>query len=411
MKVLMFGWEFPPFNSGGLGVACYGLTRGLLKEGAQVTFVLPKKIPVNLPGCTFVFADEAEPTDARLLRSLLSGYLSEDQYRALKERYPELGSGMGLFDEVVRYGALARMIAQREDFDVIHAHDWLTFLAGMEAKSATGKPLIAHMHATEFDRTGHGSINENVYAIERRGMHTADRVVAVSGYTKQMLVDKYAMADKKVEVVHNGIDADDAVVVTKREAHVHELKKSGSSIVLFVGRLTLQKGPDYFLRMARRVLEHKKDVVFVVSGAGDMERQIMDEAAYLGIADRVLFVGFLRNHALARMYAMADLVVMPSVSEPFGIVPLEALLNGTPVLLSKQSGVREVVKNALVADFWDTEEMANKILAVVSHDSLQQTLIEGGKSEAQNIQWQRAAARCMMIYKKLLGSSMHTQIA
>lgn len=398
----MFGWEFPPFNSGGLGVACYGLTRGLLKEGAQVTFVLPRKIPVNLPGCTFVFADEAEPTDARLLRSLLSGYLSEEQYRALRERYPELGNGMGLFDEVLRYSALARMVAQGQDFDVIHTHDWLTFLAGMEARAATNKPMVAHVHATEFDRTGHGQINESVYAIERRGMHAADRVVAVSGYTKNMIMDKYGVADEKVAVVHNGIDADDAVVVEEREAHVHELKKAGNSIVLFVGRLTLQKGPDYFLRMAKRVLEYKKDVVFVISGSGDMERQIMDEAAYLGIADRVLFVGFLRNHALARMYAMADLVVMPSVSEPFGIVPLEALLNGTPVLLSKQSGVREVVKNALVADFWDIDEMANNILAVVSHNALQRTLIQGGKQEAQNIQWQRAAARCMMIYKKLL---------
>lgn len=402
----MFGWEFPPFNSGGLGVACYGLTRGLLKEGAQVTFVLPRKIPVNLPGCTFVFADEAEPTDARLLRSLLSGYLSEEQYRALRERYPELGNGMGLFDEVLRYSALARMVAQGQDFDVIHTHDWLTFLAGMEARAATNKPMVAHVHATEFDRTGHGQINESVYAIERRGMHAADRVVAVSGYTKNMIMDKYGVADEKVAVVHNGIDADDAVVVEEREAHVHELKKAGNSIVLFVGRLTLQKGPDYFLRMAKRVLEYKKDVVFVISGSGDMERQIMDEAAYLGIADRVLFVGFLRNHALARMYAMADLVVMPSVSEPFGIVPLEALLNGTPVLLSKQSGVREVVKNALVADFWDIDEMANNILAVVSHNALQRTLIQGGKQEAQNIQWQRAAARCMMIYKKLLSPTL-----
>lgn len=405
----MFGWEFPPFNSGGLGVACYGLARGLIAEGMQVTFILPRRIPVNLPGCTFVFADESTPTDARLYNALLSAYLTEEQYRMLKEKYPELGTGTSLFDEVVRYGVLARMIALNNDFDVIHAHDWLTFMAGMEAKRVSGKPLVTHIHATEFDRTGHGQINQDVYAIERRGVHDADRVVAVSGYTKNMVAEKYGAPQSKINVVHNGIDADDAVVVTDPEQHVHALKKSGNSIVLFVGRLTLQKGPDYFLRMAKRVLEQKKDVVFVVSGSGDMEKQIINQAAYLGISDKVLFVGFLRNHALARMYAMADLVVMPSVSEPFGIVPLEALLNGTPVLLSKQSGVREVIKNALVADFWDIDEMANNILAVISHPSLQETLVEGGRQEAQNMEWRQAAQKCIMLYKQLVGPSMQMQ--
>jgi glycosyltransferase involved in cell wall biosynthesis len=264
------------------------------------------------------------------------------------------------------------------------------------------------MHATEFDRTGYGQINQSIYAIERKGVRDADRVVAVSGYTKNMVAEKYDIPESKIEVVHNGIDADDAVVVVDREQHVHSLKKYGNSIVLFVGRLTLQKGPDYFLRIAKRVLEQKKDVVFVISGSGDMEKQIINQAAYLGISDRVLFVGFLRNHALARMYAMADLVVMPSVSEPFGIVPLEALLNGTPVLLSKQSGVREVVKNALVADFWDIDEMANSILAVISHHSLKETLVEGGRREAQNMQWRQAAQKCIMVYKQLLSPSMQT---
>jgi len=275
----------------------------------------------------------------------------------------------------------------------------------MAAKAATGAPLIAHVHATEFDRTGFGSVNQSVYDIERRGMHTADKILAVSQYTKDIIVKHYGVSPDKIEVLHNAIDADDSAVSTAAEAEMKRLKDGGWGVVLFVGRLTLQKGPDYFLAAARKVISHRPNTLFVISGSGDMAKQIIDRSAELGIGDRVLFTGFMREKELARLYGAADLVVMPSVSEPFGIVPLESLLNGTPVLISKQSGVVEVIHNSLKTDFWDTDEMANKIVAVLRHKELQNTLKENGQSEVRNITWDKPAVRCVDLYEELVGGN------
>lgn len=402
----MYGWEFPPHNSGGLGVACYGLTRALVGEGHDVTFVLPRKFEVAQTGARMVFADEANPLDEVQARAYASGYVTEESLAFLRGEYPELQYGPTLFDEVLRYAARSPLIALRERPDVIHVHDWLSFPAGVAAKRILGVPLIAHVHATEFDRTGFGSVNQNVYDVERRGMYEADRIIAVSEYTKSVIVDRYGIDPAKVDVVHNGIDSDDGVVRAKEDERsstervVDELRTQGWGVVLFVGRLTLQKGPDYFLEMARKVLSHRPKTLFVVSGSGDMGKQMIDRAAYLGVGDKVLFTGFLRNQELAHLYAKADLLVMPSVSEPFGIVPLEALLNGTPVLVSKQSGVSEVVKNALKVDFWDVRAMADQVIAVLDHRSLRGTLAEGGAREARGQVWRRAAQACGMIYEK-----------
>ncbi len=398
----MYGWEFPPHNSGGLGVACYGLTRALVAEGADVRFVLPRKYPVAETGATMVFADSSQPLDEVQARTYASGYITEDDLRFLRGKYPELQYGSSLFDEVLRYAALAPLVALEQGGDVIHVHDWLAIPAGLAAKETLGVPLIVHVHATEFDRTGFGVVNQGIYDIERRGMHEADKVVAVSAYTRKILIDRYQVDPDKIEVVHNGIDADDSAVASAVEGELKRLKEVGWGVVLFVGRLTLQKGPDYFLKAAQKVLAHRPNTVFVVSGSGDMAKHIIDEAARLNISDQVLFTGFLREKELARLYRCADLVVMPSVSEPFGIVPLEALLNNTPVLISKQSGVAEVVRNALKTDFWDTDEMTNKIIAVLDHPALRETLSNEGNRDARYQVWRKVASRCMMIYTKLV---------
>ncbi len=407
----MYGWEFPPHNSGGLGVACYGLTRALVGEGADVRFVLPRRYPVAVSGATMVFADSAAPLlSSEQAQGFASGYLTEDELRFLRGRYPELQYGPSLFDEVLRYAVRSPFVALAHQPDVIHMHDWLCFPAGIAAKEATGAPLVAHVHATEFDRTGFGSINQQVYEVERRGMHAADLVVAVSEYTKRIIVDRYGIDPAKVVVLHNGIDADDVAVASAVEGDMRRLKGLGWGVVLFVGRLTLQKGPDYFLEAARKVIARKQNTLFVVSGSGDMARQMIERAASLGIGDKVLFTGFLRDRELARLYRAADLVVMPSVSEPFGIVPLESLLNGTPVLISKQSGVAEVVQHSLKVDFWDTDEMTNKIVAVLSHPELAATLATEGGREARTRVWKKVAEHCMLLYTKLVRPFSHTHL-
>jgi glycogen(starch) synthase len=403
----MYGWEFPPHNSGGLGIACYGLARALVGEGADVRFVLPRRYPVKESGARMIFADEANPLDATQALGFASGYITEDQLRFLRGQYPELQYGPSLFDEVLRYAALAPLVALQEEVDVIHMHDWLCFPAGMAAKRVTGVPLVAHVHATEFDRTGFGSVNQAVYEIEKRGMQEADVVVAVSEYTKNIIIEHYGIDPRKIQVLHNGIDADDSAVASTVEADMKRLRGAGWGVVLFVGRITLQKGPDYFLEAARKVLAHRPNTLFVISGSGDMAKQVIDRAAYLGISDRVLFTGFLRNAELARLYRTADLVVMPSVSEPFGIVPLESLLNGTPVLISKQSGVGEVLSNSLKTDFWDVDDMVNKIVSALDHPSLRETLLHEGGRQARSQVWRRVAARCMMIYTKLTRALSH----
>jgi glycogen(starch) synthase len=403
----MYGWEWPPHNSGGLGIACYGLVKALASEGVDLRFVLPRKYPVSqVPNAKIVFADESNPLSGEQAFKFASGYdyLTEDQLKFLRSEYPELQYGSSMFDEVLRYAGLSPMVALAEQPDVIHAHDWLCYPAGLAAKRATGAPLVVHVHATELDRTGFAQPNQSIYDIERRGMHEADKVVTVSEYTKNVVVHHYGVDPNKVEVLYNGLDEDQLATGSEVESNVRQLKEAGWGVVMYAGRLTIQKGVDYYLEAARRVLEHRPNTLFVISGSGDMARQIMDRAAYLGIGDKVLFTGWLRGKELARMYQNADLLVMPSVSEPYGLIPLECLVNGTPVLVSKQSGVSEVLQHALRTDFWDTEEMANQIIAILDHPTLRDTLgTEGGK-EARAQTWSKVAERCIMVYKKVLAT-------
>lgn len=398
MRVLMFGWEFPPHNSGGLGTACFGLTRALAGRNTEVIFVLPKKVGVRTSFAKIVFADNRH-ISFHEVESVLRPYVTSEGYVREEDRFIGDIYGKSLFEEVRRYARRAREIAQKEHFDIIHAHDWLSFLAGLAAKEVSGKPLILHVHATEFDRTGGQGVNQQVYDIERMALHRADGIIAVSDFTKQKLIERYDVSANRIEVVHNGIDECDYANIPDRLA---ELKKDGQKIVLFAGRITIQKGPEYFIRAAKHVLEHNPNVLFLVAGSGDMERQMMLEAAHLGISDHVIFVGFLRGDDLNAVYKAADLFVMPSVSEPFGITPLESIIAGSPVLISRQSGVSEVLTHALKTDFWDTEDMANKILGVVTHRSLWQTLWGNSREEVKKVTWDAASKKCIDYYARIL---------
>jgi glycosyltransferase involved in cell wall biosynthesis len=406
----MFGWEFPPYNSGGLGVACLGLTRALSERGTEVIFVMPKQLDLSVPWARFVFADTAgslDGLDIRAINSILTPYITANAYEAYRRTGGVLSPlnfyGHDLMSEVMRYAIMGASIALREDFDVIYAHDWLSFGAGMEAKRVTGKPLIVHVHATEFDRCGGPwGINREVYKIERAGMEAADRVIAVSEFTKAIIMREYGIPDSKISVVYNGIDDTTAPHGDGTLPRLHALKQAGYSIVLFLGRITLQKGPDYFIRTAKRVLERNPKVVFILSGSGDMEHAMMNLAAQLGIGSNVLFTGFLQGNDRFEAYVAADLFIMPSVSEPFGITPLEAMKLGTPVLISKQSGVSEVVHHALKADFWDIDEMANQILSVVGYPGLREALAENAIREADALTWGVAAQKVDKVVHELM---------
>lgn len=399
MRVLTFGWEFPPYNSGGLGVACKGLVTALSGRGLDVLFVLPKKIPTNEEPFQILFATEGSLTRKEVQSELYpyigSAHVSE---KTKKSKRSAVIKG-SLIDKVKQYGEAAKDIAREEDFDLIHAHDWLSFWAGIKAKEVSGKPLVVHVHATEFDRTAGQGVNEAVFEIEQQGMMGADKVITVSNYTKKIANREYNIPAEKIDVVHNGVDLSEA---KELPPVLEEIKSKGNSIVLFLGRKTIQKGPDYFLKAAKRILETRDDIYFVMAGSGDMENMLIEEAARAGMASHFIFTDFLRGDDVHRVYQSADVYVMPSVSEPFGITPLEAVMNGTPVVISKQSGVSEVLTHALAVDFWDIEEMANKIVAAVDYDALNGALVENGQKQLEHISWDRAAEKCISTYQTIV---------
>jgi glycosyltransferase involved in cell wall biosynthesis len=418
----MFGWEFPPRVSGGLGVACEGLVRGLLDLSTRVTLVVPFRAAfATPPGLRVVSAPPPAKAHAdaprlrlriRRVRSLLAPYQTAeayaDEWRELEgagtESTPDSPSlyGPDLASEVLRFSAAARAIARRRrlDFDVIHAHDWMTYLAGLEARRVTGRPLVLHVHATEFDRTD-GDGNPFVMAIERAGLLGADRVVAVSGYTAEVVARRYGVPPERLRVVHNAIDA-------RAPARVWSVEEQ-EPLVLFAGRITSQKGPVYFVEAAARVAAELPSVKFAVAGAGDRLHAMRERVSALGLSERFLFTGYLPPDQLDRLYARADLYVMPSVSEPFGLTALEALQHGTPVIVSKTAGVGEVVRNLLRVDFGDVEGLASHILSVLLYPPLRGTLGARGRAEVERMSWRESAWRCLSVYRELVGESAGTE--
>jgi glycogen(starch) synthase len=427
IRVFMLGWEFPPFISGGLGTACYGLTRAMDQLGAKVTFVLPKMVDsqyathVRLlsPGlCRRGSGSVSRSYDLKnvtfkTIPSQLQPYATPETYQkrveqSLQLKHQTAGQAIAgvdlnggndysgdMYDEIYRYAAMAVDLAAEEQFDVVHAHDWMTYPAGVAVAATYGRPLVVHVHSTEFDRSGE-HVNQTVYDIEREGMERADKVVTVSHFTRSIVIGRYGISPDKVEVVYNGVERNGKWSPSQMTI------KQGEKVVLFLGRITMQKGPEYFLQAAKKVLDVMDNVKFVMAGSGDMMYRSIEMAAQMGIGHKVLFTGFLRGNDVRRVFQMADLYVMPSVSEPFGIAPLEALDNDVPVIISKQSGVSEVLKHALKVDFWDVNEMANKIAAVLRYPPLQMTLRSHGNFEVRRLRWKDAAQHCLSIYERLL---------
>ena len=461
MRVFMLGWEFPPFISGGLGTACYGLTKAMSSIGMDVLFVLPRPVatpfsthvrlvsprpgsPLAAPTTEFRLDEFDHVTFRTVNAAITSPYntpadyakdqkqsaLEADVTRVRRTNSVEHAAAMSpppapapsapthksdatpgfisppqtagayagdLFSEIQRYAALASEIARQETFDIVHAHDWMTFPAGLAVAAIKNVPLVVHVHSTEFDRSG-VHVDQRIYDIERRGMHGAMKVVAVSYLTKNQCVQMYGVDPNKVEVVYNAIDINGSSAFDEEKYNIHKDEK----IVLFLGRITMQKGPEYFLAAAKKVLEVMENVKFVMAGSGDMIRRTIEMAAAMGIGHKVLFTGFLRGGDVEKVFKMADLYVMPSVSEPFGIAPLEAMSHDVPVIISKQSGVSEVLTHALKVDFWDINEMANKIVAVLKHPPLASTLRQHGNFEVRRLSWVDAARSCQGVYEQAI---------
>jgi glycosyltransferase involved in cell wall biosynthesis len=455
----MLGWEFPPHISGGLGTACKGLTEGLASQGVEILFVVPRlygdedPTKARLIGCADVVpsapaAAQAPAPDAATgpaprspaprsaarralevvaVASPLAPYQTPEAYRESasppREEPRPLGLlagqtravarllgemlpgerraqrfsgqyGSDLMSEVARYAHVVADLARGERFDVVHAHDWLTFPAGLCAAEASGRPLVAHVHACEYDRSGEHP-NREIREIERLGLAGADRVIAVSHYTASILAARYGVDERKLRVVHNA-------TLHRPRTRGKGRKAIDERIVLFLGRVTFQKGPDYFLEMARRVVDVVPQVKFVIAGTGDMLAPLIERAAAMGLARHVHFTGFLHGAAVERMYSMADVYVMPSVSEPFGIAALEALALDVPVILSRQSGVAEVLPHMLKSDFWDVEDLASKLIALLRHPSLRESVVRAGRAELDRIQWTQRGALVRQIYEELV---------
>ncbi len=424
MKVLMFGWEFPPHISGGLGTACYGLTKGLANQNIETIFVVPKaygdedESAVRLVNASDVLVDSTDETYQEFWKKItyleigsnLIPYVSPQEFARIAQenrlegvdhqkkvtstKFEFSGKyGTDLMAEVSRYALVAAGIAKKMDFDLIHAHDWLTYSAGIAAKKITGKPLVVHMHATEFDRSG-VNVNSNIYDIERRGMEEADRVITVSNLTKATVIEKYGISPDKIFTVYNAVEPTDKEVYEVKR-HVKE------KVVTFLGRLTMQKGPEYFIEAASIILKHDPNVRFVMAGSGDLMNKMIRRVAQLKIGTRFHFTGFLKGADVDKMFLLSDVFVMPSVSEPFGIVPLEAMRSNVPVVISKQSGVAEILKHALKVDFWDVHGLADSIYGLLNYNSLSETFRKYGKDEVDSLKWDNAAYHVVQVYESL----------
>lgn len=393
MKILMLGWELPPHNSGGLGVACYQLCKALARKGVDIEFVVPYTAQHDVD---FMRVTAAHPQG--VLEVIKSG-IAYDSYKYIKHDGAE--EHVDIYGQQLAYEHSVSRLVETAEFDVIHAHDWLTFRAAIRAKQQTNKPLIAHVHALESDRAGGNHGNPLVREIEETALLLADRVIAVSQLTKETIMKEYAIPADKIQVVHNSIDLDDIVPLDGDNAYHYlaAMKRQGYHVVSNIGRLTVQKGLPNLLRAAKEVIDREPKTLFLIVGSGEQYYELIELAAELGISRNVVFAGFQRGKNWRDSFAIADLFVMPSISEPFGLTPLEAAGYGTPSLISRQSGVSEVLSNCLKVDFWDVQEMANQIVSVVRNEGLRRELHNNCEQEYQRLSWHGAAERLAGIYR------------
>lgn len=429
-RVFMIGWEYPPQITGGLAVACEGIAASLGRRGNHVRFMIPRLSGGEPPHRNVDLIDAGSRVELysdeelRLLHELavkdmaqartFSAYGSTefrnltvqthesiehaDQLRrAYSRETPLLRGGYGdwMYQEIERYARACYFLSEKFPVDLIHAHDWMTYPAGLAAHVATGRPLFVHVHATEFDRSG-DKVNQYVYDLERHTFHRATGIITVSNYTKTILIERYGVPGHKIFPVHNAVDFQFPSNILQRQ------KKIRDHIVLFLGRITFQKGPDYFVRAARIVLEQMQNVRFVMAGTGDMYSRMIEFAADMGIGKYFHYTGFLGREQVKRLYSMSDLYVMPSVSEPFGISPLEAMMHGVPAIVSRQSGVSEVIENCIKVDFWNVEELAENILKVLRDQELKTNLQEEGHREVRAISWDSTAEKLEQIYSQVI---------
>jgi glycogen(starch) synthase len=425
MKVLMFGWEFPPHITGGLGTACYRLTASMIQQGMEILFIVPKAFGdeknngtkiINASNVVMNFTDSYIKDYWKNLsyievNSRLMPYIGQDDYyniinSSVFDKKEKVNNNFlrkfefsgqynnNLFEEVEKYAIVAGTIAKENSFDIIHAHDWLTYKAGVIAKKISNKPLVIHVHATEFDRSGE-NINKDVYDVEKYGMDNADKIITVSNLTRNTVINKYHQKEDKVITVYNGI-------VSKEKILDKTKNPFNKKIVTFLGRVTFQKGPDYFVEAAEKVLKKDKNIIFVMAGSGDMLNRMIALVAKKGISKNFFFTGFLKGDDVDYLFSMSDVYVMPSVSEPFGISPLEAMRANVPTIISKQSGVSEVVSYALKIDFWDIDAMSDAIYSLTHYPILSNMLIDEGNKEIRKIGWDKAASKVISIYKQLI---------
>ncbi|NPA35718.1 MAG: glycosyltransferase family 4 protein [Chlorobi bacterium] len=429
MRVLMFGWEFPPHIAGGLGTACYGLTKGMSHlPDLDVIFVVPKaygdedQSMIRLVGANNVKVKERKLNLSHFKKQLdyievdskLVPYVDPEEFWKLTtyevsgiKKYVQVNEegyinftgkyGKDLLKEIYNYAIVANVIAQDYEFDVIHAHDWLAYPAGIAAKEASGKPLVIHVHATDFDRSG-GNVNPTVFDIERKGMIAADKIITVSNLTRDTVIHKYGIPAEKVVTVYNAVDPlkDDLKNVFKKGVK--------EKLVTFLGRITHQKGPEYFVEAANLVLQKMDNVRFVMAGSGDMMEKMIRRAAELKITHKFHFTGFLRGPEVFSMLSLSDLYIMPSVSEPFGISPLEAMQSNVPVIISRQSGVAEILTYAIKVNYWDVHAMADAIYGVLNYPALSSMFKKYGKQEVDNLKWENSALKVKEVYESVINS-------
>lgn len=423
----MFGWEFPPHISGGLGTASYGLTRGLATiDDMEIIFVVPKAYgDEDQSKMRLIGAGDVPVTKKRLkfenynkefeyleVSSRIAPYVDPEEFWKLtreettgKVKYVQTDIegkvefsgkyGPDLLQEIYNYSVVASVIADENEFDLIHAHDWLTYPAGIAAKETSGKPLVIHVHATDFDRSG-GNVNPDVYGIEKRGMDAADKIITVSKLTQRTVIEKYGIDPSKVVTVYNAVEPLKEALPVSKESNLPE------KIVTFLGRITLQKGPEYFIEAADMVLKKMKNVRFVMAGSGDMMKKMVNLAASKKIMDKFHFTGFLKGDEVFKMLQMSDVYIMPSVSEPFGISPLEAMQSNVPVIISNQSGVAEILTYAVKVDYWDIEAMADAIYGLLNYEGAHEFFKQYGREEVENLKWENAAQNVKEVYDSVL---------